>query len=298
MTIAVLVKVFDGVVLAADSATTLTTVMPDGHVEVANIYNNANKIFNLRNGLPIAAMTWGLGNIGEASIATLSKDLRSRFTGDDPSHIGWHLDPATYAMEQVVERTVTFFSERYAKIADDVPANGQDLDALGLLVAGYSAGADQPEAWQVHFTPAGVIGPEQLLAGESGASWWGQPEAITRLLNGTSTFTAQALVNLGVPETQAGDATGALIEQVAIPMVSPAMPIRDAIDLAEFLVDTTIKFTRFSPGHPTVGGPIEVAAVTKHEQFKWVSRKHYYDSRLNPAQFSDTPRHHDSQEGM
>lgn len=57
---------------------------------------------------------------------------------------------------------------------------------------------------------------------------------------------------------------------------------QDAIDLAEFLVHLTIMFSRFSPGAPSVGGPIEIAAVTKHEGFKWIKRKHYYEQRLNP----------------
>jgi 20S proteasome alpha/beta subunit len=42
MTIAVSLKVNDGVVLAADSATTLIGQSPDGSVGVVNVYNNAN----------------------------------------------------------------------------------------------------------------------------------------------------------------------------------------------------------------------------------------------------------------
>ena len=59
------------------------------------------------------------------------------------------------------------------------------------------------------------------------------------------------------------------------------MPIQDAIDLAEFLVELTIKWSRFTPGPPTVGGPIEIAAITRHEGFKWIRRKQYYSPELN-----------------
>jgi hypothetical protein len=45
-----------------------------------------------------------------------------------------------------------------------------------------------------------------------------------------------------------------------------AMPIRDAVDLARFLVETTIGFVEFSVARPkTVGGSIAIAAITKHE---------------------------------
>ncbi|HEX2414656.1 MAG TPA: hypothetical protein VHJ37_05515 [Thermoleophilaceae bacterium] len=53
VTIAVSVKVMDGVVLAADSASTIASA---GAVE--NVYNNANKVFNLRKGLPVGLITF------------------------------------------------------------------------------------------------------------------------------------------------------------------------------------------------------------------------------------------------
>jgi hypothetical protein len=65
------------------------------------------------------------------------------------------------------------------------------------------------------------------------------------------------------------------------PLIHDAMPIQDAIDLAEFLVELTKKFIRFHPGAPTVGGPIDIAAITKHEGFKWIKRKHYYSKDVN-----------------
>jgi hypothetical protein len=60
------------------------------------------------------------------------------------------------------------------------------------------------------------------------------------------------------------------------------MPIQDAIDLGRFLVDAAINFSRFLPGPQVVGGPIEIAAITKHEGFKWIERKYYFDDKLNP----------------
>jgi len=74
VTIAINLKVNDGVVLAADSATTFV----DQAGNVVKVYNHANKVFNLCKGLPIGAITWGSGSIGKASISTLAKDLRRR----------------------------------------------------------------------------------------------------------------------------------------------------------------------------------------------------------------------------
>ncbi len=48
-----------------------------------------------------------------------------------------------------------------------------------------------------------------------------------------------------------------------------------------------IGFTRFRAGSPTVGVPIEIAAITKHDGFRWVRHKEYYDRQLNAAIFED-----------
>jgi hypothetical protein len=71
------------------------------------------------------------------------------------------------------------------------------------------------------------------------------------------------------------------IGKFGITLIIPAMPIQDAIDVARFTVETSGKFARYGIRPETIGGPTELAAITKHEGFKWVSRKHYYTSELN-----------------
>lgn len=69
-----------------------------------------------------------------------------------------------------------------------------------------------------------------------------------------------------------------------INLAQSSMPVQDAIDLAEFLVDTTKGFFRFKLGADTVGGDTDIAVVTRHEGFKWIKRKHYYPHHLNPLE--------------
>jgi hypothetical protein len=280
VTIALLIKVHDGVVLAADSATTLTAAQPDGSTAIVNIYNNANKVFNLHKKLPVGAMTWGLGNIGPASISTLSKDLRAKFHGvnADP----WTLDEEAYEIQDVASKAAKFlYDDRFLPLHQHV--DEAHKPELGYLVGGYSSDAGEPSVFVVSTTGPDAGRPVELLAGDTGAFWWGQPEAITRILTGVSLDTATALSNLGVPAGQAQQTAIAIQQQVQTQLVVPAMPIQDAIDLAEFLVHATIQYVRFSPGGATVGGPIEIATITKHEGFKWVTRKHYFQAGLNPA---------------
>ncbi len=70
MTVLVSVKINDGVVMAADSASSFESGM---------VYQNADKIVNLMEGLPIGAMATGAGEIGNDSIDTLHEGFASSF---------------------------------------------------------------------------------------------------------------------------------------------------------------------------------------------------------------------------
>ena len=85
---------------------------------------------------------------------------------------------------------------------------------------------------------------------------------------------AEKLFNL--TREQSVEAYNKLIGELYQPLILPAAPIQDAIDLARYLVEVTEGFVKFAVNYTkTVGGPIEIAAITKHEGFKWVKRKHF-----------------------
>ena len=289
MTIALVIKVNDGLVLAADSASTMMSAGSDGTMSVSNIYNNANKVFNLHKELPIGALTWGSGNIGPASISSLAKDVRRRLHGGDSSRDDWKLDSQAYNVEDVAAKVKEFlYDEQWKPIVEDhLPDDLPDdkKPSMGFLVGGYSSDADQPSVYLLPIGGGLNPQPVEVLSGGAGMQWWGQPEAIARLALGVSLDMDKALENMNVGLDEFGR-TGFIEQvksQIARPLIADAMPIQDAIDLAHFLVDTTVKFVRFLPGDKVVGGPIEVATITKHEGFKWVSRKHFFDNRLNPV---------------
>jgi hypothetical protein len=278
MTIAISIKVHDGLVLSADSASTIAQV--ENPTGVINVYNNANKIFNLYKGLPIGGMTWGAGSIGTASISSLAKDLRRRLMGEDPDHLDWRIQPETYTIQEVAARIRQFmYDEKYAPIYQNAPTGPE----TGVLVSGYSAGQTLAEDWLVVITqnaPAPVL-PRAI--DDVGAIWYGQGEAVARIVKGYGGDLPQALMQIGIPLNRIPQAMDQITQIVNVPLMVAPMPIQDAIDLGEFLVHVAIMFSRFTPGAPSVGGPIEIAAITKHEGFKWIKRKHYFTSVLNPS---------------
>lgn len=284
MTIAVAIKVNDGVALAADSASTMMMTAPDGQVGVVNVYNNANKIVNLIKGAPVGAMAWGAGSVGPVSVTTVFKDLRCMFSGGDvvspPGGADWSMDPEHIDVQLIASRVDEYIGDHL------YPAqwpNEEARPSMGVLVTGYSHGAQHPDMFELNFGPERQT-PKPILAGaESGFHVGGDPEAIIRLLLGASTGLEQVLMEvLNVPQHEAIPAAGVIREHLRAPLVEDAMPFIDALDLARYLVDLTAQWSRFMPGPGSVGGPIEVAGITKYEGFKWVSRKHYYDATMNP----------------
>ena len=64
------------------------------------------------------------------------------------------------------------------------------------------------------------------------------------------------------------------------------LPKDELAAMAESLVSLTSFKRRVSPQSETVGGPIDVALISKGDGFIWVRRKHYFKLELNP-QFRD-----------
>ncbi|NOT08366.1 MAG: hypothetical protein HOP28_09195 [Gemmatimonadales bacterium] len=61
-----------------------------------------------------------------------------------------------------------------------------------------------------------------------------------------------------------------------------ALPKDELAAMAEALVNLTKFRRRVTPERETVGGPIDVALISKGDGFIWVKRKHYFDPQLNP----------------
>ncbi|WP_137680525.1 hypothetical protein [Aurantiacibacter suaedae] len=280
MTVCVAVKVHDCIVFAADSASSLIGgAAADGRPLIENVYAHGNKVFNLKKGLPIAAMTCGMGNIGQVSISTLAKDLRSLFCSDDPV---WKLDPESYTIESVaIQSRKFFFDECYCKLPDR-PAGPHEFQ---FWIAGNSSGQTHGEIWRIRIIDGDSPEPELLASeGDFDILYDGQPEAINRIVNGYSQFLPSALLKIGLPENELDSVLAHIEAATYARLISPAMPVQDAIALADFLVETTKGYVRFLPGADTVGGDTDICVVTKHEGFKWVRRKHYFDKTLNPTE--------------
>jgi len=61
------------------------------------------------------------------------------------------------------------------------------------------------------------------------------------------------------------------------------MPKQELSYAAEAFVNLTSVKRKVSSQQETVGGPVDVAVITKNEGFIWIKRKHYFSRELNPG---------------
>lgn len=116
MTIAISMKINDGIILATDSSSTIFGKNEDGIDEVHHTYFTADKLFNIKKGSPIGVMTWGEGSINNKSISTLIKDFSKE--SDDNEYVS--VMNTAHDFKKFLEEKIT---------ADET---------MGFLLAGYS----------------------------------------------------------------------------------------------------------------------------------------------------------------
>src|SRR6185437_9354714 len=140
-----------------------------------------------------------------------------------------------------------------------------DPTNIQVRLCGYSAGGPLAEVWEVNMAAHACPPPRQIMdQGSFGVPQDGQYEALNRLILGHGYEIDAALVRHGVPPQSARKLQANLAKDLYATLAVPAMPIQDAIDLARFLVETTIGFVRFAVFLPkSVGGAVEIAKRTK-----------------------------------
>ena len=78
-------------------------------------------------------------------------------------------------------------------------------------------------------------------------------------------------------------------EKYSRPLVNTIslLSISDMANVAESLVALTSLVNRMSPREESVGGPVDVAVISKGDGFIWIKRKHYFSPDLNSQFFNN-----------
>ena len=135
MSIVASVKVYDGIVLGADSMTQVMTTTIDNKLQIGVLktYSNANKIFRIKD-LSMGILTYGAGNIGRRSIESyLLEFVEDHIKGEK-------------TVGGVTEALLKFFGDAYSAHYKDLEK--EKWPQLGVFVGGYSENEKLPEEWE------------------------------------------------------------------------------------------------------------------------------------------------------
>lgn len=259
MTIIASVKVRDGIVLATDSMTQISTRLETGEVRVIKAYSNARKLFQIRD-LSIGTMSHGIGNIGPRSIENLVLEFSRRLD---------ELVAQPWTVEAVARGLYGFIRGIYDEAFQGLTNEQRERElVLGFFLSGYSPKAVFAQEWEFVLPRATDV--HRVRQDEAfGSSWRGITLPFERLYNGFDRRIVDALREAGV----AGEVIQRTlsIERWRMPIAYDGMPLQDAINFAVYILETTIGAATFEVGvAPTCGGPLQVATILPDTGWQWI----------------------------
>ena len=266
MTICVSVRIPEGLVLAADSMVVLegTVDTPQGkQTGIFQTFEFANKVAQLKD-YPIGVMSWGIASLNDRSIQSLIMEFEHDYLALEKNK--------SYTVKKIADDLLGVLKERYEAV---YPSSGEQ-PPLGLYIGGYSARQFFSDQYTYEFPRSSdwvIVRKDKPDGSPSfGADWYGQGDPLRRLIKGYNAKALEELVNRGADK--------AIIQQWVkdgvpeLPLIFFGMPIKDAVDFADYAVQVTIGCFRFSGGPPLCGGDIDIAVITP-AAFHWARRKQW-----------------------
>jgi hypothetical protein len=272
MSIAVVVKVSEGLVLGADSAATLQGRLQSSsgiQEGILKTYFNAKKLLQVGD-FPIGILAWGQGYVGARTVESLVREWEHTNHWQSQEEFGEKHSDTPYSVRDCAEGLLNHLSQLHTTEYSSVPVDRRPQ--LGVIVAGYSAGQFFPEIWRfvvpLDSEPQNQR-PDCDGKPDFGASWFGLTDAIVRLHWGRDDAAIKLISEkFGVSQDSLVEA----LQPLQYPIPFAVMPLQDAIEYTDYVLNVVVGRFRFVLGPELCGGPIEIAAITQRD-FTWISRK-------------------------
>jgi|SRR5579863_779156 len=263
MSLGIVIKGSEGVVLAADSRVTLFNQLPPNPAAANQVvlipanFDNATKLLTVAGQDFVGAVTYGLGALmtGDGPrtmhsfIPEFEKDLQDQKVG-------------RLSVSEFAQRLSDFFMDRWNTLINR-PANpGEDIN---FLVGGFDSDAAYGRAFQFQIPRLPDPIEQNAGAGQFGITWGGQPELVNRMLFGYDLeLPAFIQTTLNLQPAQVTQLGNQMQQRFAAGIPYQFLPLQDCVNLAVFLIESTVRFQKFSTNRVRgVGGPVEVATVTR-----------------------------------
>jgi hypothetical protein len=250
MSVVACIKVYDGVVLGADSATQIQITLPTGEVQFIKSYQNAQKIFRIGN-LKVCALCYGLGNIGNRSILSVITEFNNS--------LHTRAINAATSIEHVSNELLNFIKGLYDVPFANIPE--QNRPVLGFFISGFSETDHLAQEWE--FVLPNDLTSRQVRPIETfGIDWRGISLPFFRLYKGYDPNVLLELCNtFHLDQNQ----VMAIVNKYESKVPYNGMPLQDAIEFLNYVLLTSINYTKFEVGVPACSEPIDMVMITTTE---------------------------------
>ena len=264
MSLTVVVNGPEGVVLAADTRVTVPFQRPRGDSAVAS-FDNATKVLTFgEEHAWVGAVTYGLATIGGRTAHSLMPEFEVQLDSGQ----------AEYSVAEYASLLSEFFMGRWDE--SGLPRDRPHGGGMTFMVAGYDASKPYGEAW--HFTIPGA--PDPRLRPHFHITWGGDTYITSRLINGLDSRMSRTLQErFGLSDEERDELEQDLQRQFQLSLSIENLALQECVDLAIFIIRTTITAQALAVMERGVGGIIEVATITRMDGFRWVQRKEIHGER-------------------
>jgi len=264
MSLGIAFKGPEGIVLAADSRVTLNAQRRQGKetLLLPSTFDNATKLLHTSKQRFIGSVTFGLGALGQREFRTAHSFL---------PEFERALPEERITVQDFARQLSDFFITQWREQGMPAAADYQG-EQLYFLIGGYDPDGIYGRLFEVAIphNPA----PNELQHGVFGLNWGGQKEFTTRLLNGFDDGVTHAIQQKnGLTDEQRSELEAFLRQNFSTQIPYQFLPLQDCVDLATFLIRTTIELQQWVVGIRGVGGAIDVATVTRTKGLIHVQQK-------------------------
>jgi hypothetical protein len=255
MSLAVVIKGPEGLVFAADSRVSLTAQRGEQTFNVN--YDNATKLLTFEKQSHIAAVTYGAAVIGSRTAHSFLPEFEVE------------VKDGRLSVEEFCTRLKQFFKERWEA---DMP-KGYNGPEMTFIVGGYDEGEPYGKVFLFSIPRKKDIEPRNPGPSNFGMTWGGQLELASRMMHGFDPAVPEILRKaLELNDDQVNKLKESL-KQLQFPIPYQVLPLQDSINLAISMLRSTITFQSLGAGTRGVGGPLEVAVITRVKGFQYIQKK-------------------------
>lgn len=251
----------EGVVLAADSRLTLTAHRPDGTQLPVN-FDTATKLLSFSKPHNyVGAVTYGAAVIDLRSAHSFMPEFEVELEGTE-----------RLCVEEYAKRLGEFFMDQWGNITSEDYTG----PSMVFIVGGFDPGQAYGRVFVVDIPNNPT--PVERNPGETefGMTWGGQLQIASRLIHGYDSQLPSILQSEFELKDDVHQIEQVLRKHLEFRVPYQVMPLQDCVDLATFMIESTMSAQNLSVGIRGVGGPIDVAVITRTRGLQYIQRKSLY----------------------